>query len=170
MIRDPHCQLQVLPEAATPLSITDRLRLLMLRCLQAAERRLGRHFPPAGMSLSDNQSGGSMPLSTHGHEIAEGDLVEVLSLEEIRVTLDASGRYKGLEFMPGMEVFCGHRLRVKKKVRAIFDERAWRMLSIKNCFLLEGAACEGLGMYDKEGCDRCCYYFWKDGWLRKIKE
>jgi hypothetical protein len=69
--------------------------------------------------------------------------------------------------MPGMEKHCGRGFRVRKRVRAIFDERAWRMLKIKNTFLLDDCVCEGRGMYDKEGCDRCCYYFWKADWLIK---
>jgi hypothetical protein len=165
------CQLQVLPQGGEPLALSDRLRLLALRLLSAAERRLGRsrpHFKPVPNACEEGPESDLAGAASAVTGLAEGDWVEVCSLDEIRKTLDASNRCKGLEFMPGMEQFCGRRLRVRKKVRAIFDERAWKMLRIRNTFLLEGSICDGRGMYNKEGCDRCCFYFWKDSWLKKL--
>ncbi|WP_144400077.1 hypothetical protein [Geobacter pickeringii] len=164
LIRDPNCQLQVLPDAAEALAVTDRLRLLGLRLLRAMERRLGG---PAGLRAAVPASD-VLPPASPGEAIEEGDWVRVRSLAEIRATLGASQRCKGLEFMPGMEQFCDRRMRVRKKVRTMFDERAWRMIRIRDCFLLDDCVCEGRGMFDKEGCDRCCYYFWKDSWLVKM--
>lgn len=166
LIRNPNCQLQVLPDAAEALTVPDRLRLLGLRLIRAAERRLGGSaMLHAAVPASDVLS----PASPRG-AIEEGDWVRVLSLAEIRATLDAARRCKGLEFMPGMEQFCGQRMRVRKKVRAMFDERAWRMIRIRDCYLLDDCVCEGRGMFDKEGCDRCCYYFWKESWLVKADQ
>jgi hypothetical protein len=92
----------------------------------------------------------------------------VLSYEELQATLDAKGRCDGLEFMEGMQKFCGRRLRVRKRVQMMFDERAWRMVRVRRPrYLLDEAICDAIGMYDKEGCDRCCFYFWTDHWFRK---
>jgi len=33
-----------------------------------------------------------------------------------------------------------------------------------------GAICDGIGMYDKEGCDRSCFYFWTDRWSANLDE
>ncbi len=63
------------------------------------------------------------------------------------------------KFMPHMAKYCGRAIRVKKKLRTIFDEKAWKMRQIKNTFLLEDCICDGRGMYTLEGCDRCCFYF-----------
>jgi hypothetical protein len=169
---DPICQLQVIPEASDGLTLKDRLRLSFLRLIRACERRLGYapHLLPP--QQDENQSAVIKTLiEARLHRgFYEGDWVEVKSMAEIKITLDNQLRCKGLEFMPGMSQFCGNRLRIRKTVRAIFDERAWRMLKIKKTYLLEDAICDGRGMYEKEGCDRCCYYFWKENWLKRLPE
>ncbi len=59
-----------------------------------------------------------------------GEIVEVLSYEEIAATLDGNGICDGLQFMEGMKRLCGHQVTVRKKVRMIFDERTRRMVRI----------------------------------------
>jgi hypothetical protein len=99
-----------------------------------------------------------------------GDLVEVLSYEEIRRTLDERGTCDGLDLMEGMKQFCGRRFVVMKKVELLYDEVAHRMLKIKKeRYLLEGVICDGRGATQREGCDRCCFYFWSRPWLRKVQ-
>lgn len=70
--------------------------------------------------------------------------------------------------MDRMAAYRGRPMVVRKRVQSIFDERKWRMVRIRDTCILEGAICEGQGMYEKEGCDRCCYFFWKDQWLRRV--
>ncbi len=170
--RDPGCQLQVLPTGCEPPGIFDRARCLALRLILALERRLGR---PGYTVVRDGRYGNDhaataiSDLEIDEGSIEEGDWVVVRPIREIKETLDASNRCRGLEFMPGMEKNCEKSFRVRKRVRAIFDERAWRMLKIRDTFLLDDCVCEGRGMYDKEGCDRCCYYFWKVDWLKKVR-
>lgn len=167
---DANCQLQVLPDACDPPGISDRLRYLALRVLVALEKRLGRSgyvVQRAGRGAPVEVSAAQLRPETDSGTIAEGDRVVVRSVEEIRSTLDGNGRCRGLSFMPDMERYCGGSFLVRKRVRAIFDERAWRMLKIKNTVLLDDCICEGRGMYGQEGCDRCCYYFWKEDWLKK---
>jgi len=158
------CQLQTLPAAGTHPTRLDRTRLLALRLTTAVQRRLGGGVlpPPIIDGPKGDTAAGSDPAT-----LEVGDWVEVRSMEEIRQTFDEPNTCRGLEFMRGMDAYCGQRLQVKKKVRAIFDERAWRMLKIRDAFLLEGCVCSGQGMYDKEGCDRCCYFFWRQAWLKK---
>ena len=50
-------------------------------------------------------------------DLKPGDLVEVKAAAEIRATLDADGRCRGLYFMPGMWAYCGRRLRVLPRRR-----------------------------------------------------
>lgn len=102
--------------------------------------------------------------------LRSGDLVEVLSFEEIERTLDENGKTGGLKFLRPMEDYCGRRMRVLKPVRRILDEHDHVMRKIARTVVLENGVCHGRGVYGREGCDRCCYFFWKEDWLRKVDE
>jgi len=172
------CQLQSLCEGTTRLGLKEKFRQMILRLLTAAERRIdhyrGRLSPTIPSESPMEWTRAEVVLeraniSTDSDTpLLPGQWVEVLSFEVIAATLDEKGTCDRLEFMEGMRAFCGKRLRVRKQVRMMFDERSWRMLKIKRPrYLLDESICDGKGMYDKEGCDRCCYYFWTDRWLRR---
>ena len=97
----------------------------------------------------------------HG-EIQPGDMVRVRSEDEIRMTLDRSGRTRGCLFTRGMNDHCGKQYRVFKRVDHFFDETKLRMCKCNNLFLLEGAHCS------RTTCDRSCFYFWHVSWLKKL--
>lgn len=166
------CQLQVVYESGKALTPVDYARRLALRLNRAFKRRLIRYFSTMEVVTQGTASiinkTANILSSTPGELFEAGDFVEVLSMEEIRRTLDSNYRCGKLQFMPGMERFAGHQFTVLKNVRTIFDERAWKMVSVKNTVLLKDVICDGRDMYDKEGCDRCCYFFWKINWLRKL--
>lgn len=175
--RPADCQLQVLYNGSEPPIRSDRLRNWALRLLTALERRIGRararlgqpdHLAPASIASAGGLTGKSDTGHPANGKLRPGELVEVLSLPEIETTLDINGNCNGLHFMEGMRPLCGKRLVIKKRVRTIFDERAWRMVKVRDTYLLEGAICDGRGLYDKEGCDRCCFYFFKGDWLRRL--
>jgi hypothetical protein len=109
-----------------------------------------------------------MSAQAEQRPIKEGDRVRVLPMSEIRRTLDATGCCNGLRFLKGMEEYCGQTYVVQRRVRAIFDERAWEMRRIRDTVLLQDVYCKGRYMGDREGCDRCCFFFWKVYWLRKV--
>jgi hypothetical protein len=173
------CQLQVLTKGTSDIGRSDKLRTMAFRLLSAAERRINRmreRLGQPGEKLA-RMSARNQPLADKGTAAAEtggafqpGDIVEVLTLDEIKSTLDDAGNCDGLHFMEGMEIYCGKRFIVRKRVRNMFDERAWRMVRIRNAYILDGVICEGRGLYDKEGCDRCCFFFWKDRWLRRVEK
>lgn len=97
-----------------------------------------------------------------------GDTVEVRSIREIAATLDEHGKYKGLYFMPEMEKFCGHRFKVFKKAEKIKLETNGQLRKLRHPgYFLEGVYCDGI---IQGGCDRSCFHFWRDAWLRKIIE
>jgi hypothetical protein len=99
--------------------------------------------------------------------LEKGDWVEVRSKEEIDATLDNRRRNNGLLFMPPMARFCGKRYRVFKKVEKIVLETTGELRRIKSpTVFLEGAYCDGK---DYEGCDRSCYHFWREVWLKRIE-
>lgn len=169
----PACQLQVVQHACGPLTLLDKVRNMSKRLSSALRRRLQKFSPHNAACQSNvnptNQTGSSAYPDKGSLSLQAGDLVEILSYQEILGTLDGKGRCEGLEFMPGMERYTGQRFTVFKIVRSMFDERAWKMVRIKNTVILKNVICDGHGMYDKEGCDRCCFYFWKERWLRNLK-
>ncbi len=145
--------------------------------MAAAETGAGDADPssaPAGRDVSDAGEGdggdGRPPQQqSRGAKLREGDLVQVKSPEEIRATLDESRKHEGLKFLPPMREHCGKVYRVQKRVRYILDEHDHRMRKVKNVVLLDGVICKGKGIYGREDCDRSCFFFWKDAWLRKLE-
>ena len=95
-----------------------------------------------------------------------GEWVQVKSIEEISQTLDERKRYKGLYFMPEMENFCGKKLKVFKRVEIIKLESTGEVRKLKSpTVFLEGVYCDGK-LHD--WCDRACFHFWKEVWLKRM--
>ena len=160
-------------EVFAKLTLFDRARLFLLqqRCEMQGriEKRLGflRKERTFNQKVADVREDAGPRKSDE--ELKAGDLVEVLPIKEIERTLDSKHRTQGLWFMPGMKRYCGMKTKVMRKVRYIFDERAWGMIRCRNnVYLLENALCTGEGMFEKEGCDRCCFFFWHGTWLQKL--
>ena len=53
-----------------------------------------------------------------------GDWVEVISIEEIRKTLDEKGTLDGLVFMPEMVAYCGRRFQVSRRAEQVCTDGA----------------------------------------------
>lgn len=103
--------------------------------------------------------------------LAPGELVEVKSQQEILSTLrdtpDKPRAHKGLVWMMGQAKYCGKRYRVFKRVETIRIEVIGELRKMKNTVLLEGVMCDGFEFY---GCDRSCFYFWHEAWLRRVND
>ena len=98
--------------------------------------------------------------------LERGDLVRVKSKEEILKTLNRWNQLKGCSFMEEMEAYCDTRQRVLKRVERFLDERDYRIKKCRGIVLLEGVICQGTK--DFGGCDRSCFFFWKQEWLEKV--
>lgn len=97
-----------------------------------------------------------------------GEWVQVYSINEINATLDKKRKYKGLLFMKEMEKFCGGRYRVFKIVETIKLEPTGEIRRLRSpTVFLEGVYCDG---ERHKGCDRACFHFWKEAWLKRISE
>lgn len=95
-----------------------------------------------------------------------GDLVEVLSAEEIFATLDERGELENLPFMPEMLAFCGQRLTVHKVAHKLCDTISRSgMRQMTNAVHLTGARCSGSA---HGGCQTACSLYWKEQWLRRV--
>jgi hypothetical protein len=155
-----------------PLLLT---RLYQLRCnlkehgLLGTYRKLWAKFV-VGTTPADPRLAGQTTPDESAKEVLDlqpGELVEIKSEEEVRRTLDAAGKHRGLGFMPEMWSYCGQRGRVLRRVEKICLEEASRTVrAMKYTVILEGLYCQGNGI----GCDRACFYFWRECWLRRLPE
>ncbi|MBI9063367.1 MAG: hypothetical protein JEZ14_15400 [Marinilabiliaceae bacterium] len=101
-------------------------------------------------------------------DLQVGDWVEVRLLREITSTLDEKGKFKGLYFMPEMEAFCGKKFKIFKKAEKIKLETNGELRKLRNpSYFLEGVHCTGIF---QGGCDRACFHYWREEWLKKIPE
>lgn len=106
----------------------------------------------------------------HGSEVLglrPGELVEVKSIDEILTTLGPDRKYKGLLWMTGMRKYCGKRYRVFKRIENILLETNGDSRKMMNTVILEGVMCDGA---EFGGCDRSCFHFWREAWLKRIEE
>lgn len=126
--------------------------------------------PTVFMLMGKNKSApakGPKKSSTENHlYLNPGDWVQIKTEEEIRSTLDKDNKTKGLRFMPEMAKFCGGKFRVFKRVERITLEATGEMRSIRTpTYFLEGVFCDG---EFSGGCQRSCFLFWKEDWLKPV--
>ncbi len=106
----------------------------------------------------------STPIERLG--LQPGELVEVKTPGEIRLTLDPKGRNRGLLFTPHMLPFCGRQYRVRSRVERMILETTGEMRQLQNTVILEDVTCDGhtsLG-----GCSRHVFHLWREAWLRRV--
>jgi len=101
------------------------------------------------------------------HELRAGDWVEVRSKEEILQTLGSNGRLEGMPFMPEMFSFCGKRFQVFKRAHktcdTVFPVRGRRLHRAVHL----DTRCDGSA---HGGCQAGCLIFWKEAWLKPIRQ
>lgn len=98
-----------------------------------------------------------------------GDCVRVRPLVEIRSQLDSMNRTGGCTFIEPMARYCGREVKILRRVNRFFDEAQRKMLKTNKLVILEDCKCDGSQSVFTEGCDRMCYYFWRDEWLEPLK-
>lgn len=100
-------------------------------------------------------------------KLRAGDWVEVRTKEEILSTLDSSGSFEGLPFMPQMFKYCGKRFKVYKRSHKTCDT----VTNTGGRWLPNGVhldlRCDGEAY---GGCQAACLIFWKEAWLRPVNE
>ncbi len=97
-----------------------------------------------------------------------GSWVRVRSTAEVRATLDARSRLRGLEFVPTQWESCGGVFRIDKQVRRIKDDEG-KMRPVAGTVLLEGVSCAGFKP-EPAGCGRHCPLMFRDEWLEPAHE
>jgi hypothetical protein len=96
-----------------------------------------------------------------------GDWVEVRSKEEILRSLDIKGRLDELPFMPQMFQYCGQRFKVYKRAHKSCDtigDTGGRRLADGVHLALR---CDGKAY---GGCQAACLIFWKEAWLKPVRQ
>jgi CelD/BcsL family acetyltransferase involved in cellulose biosynthesis len=95
-----------------------------------------------------------------------GTWVRVKDEAQIRATLDARGKLRGLAFVPGQWETCGEVHRVAARVRRIRDDHGV-MRPVNGTVRLDGVDCGGHG-HEPAGCGRHCPLFYRDEWLEPV--
>ena len=123
---------------------------------------------PLGLSASRSLQGkANMTSGTETLNLQPGELVEVRSVKEIFATLNKHGKLKGLRFTPEMVKFCGRRFKVYKRLEKIILEATGELRRIRTpTVLLEGVLCDGEA---HGGCERSCFCFWREAWLKRVR-
>ena len=182
-----HCQIQSVNDIAikSPFSLKReqifwkiRLTLRKIKFLRNLKRRFARKNDPKYQALLT--SVGSISATSEkdkkhkkktsqsiSEPLQKGDKVRVLSKKEIARMLDDDYKYKGCFFMEEMWQYCGTEQKVLTRVEYFFDEFTGMMRKAKNTVLLEGLLCSG-DMHWKHKCDRNCFFFWREEWMKKI--
>lgn len=166
--RDPgcrlECQIHSLSELVEPLGKLESARQLKNRVRGFAKRRLC-YVQNTLREVLHSISGKKENPMKRTEELQPGDIVVILPREEIRQTLNQWNRLKGLTFMEEMWEYCDTKQRILKRVNTLLDERDYKMKKCKGLVILDGVLCSGTT--DLGTCDRSCFFFWREEWLKK---
>lgn len=100
-----------------------------------------------------------------------GELVEVRSKQEIMRTLNTKLRNRGLSFDAEFVQYCGKKHRVRSRVNRIINEKTGAMINLaSDCIILDGAICSGNYSSNRMFCPRNAYPYWREIWLKRVKE
>jgi hypothetical protein len=153
------CQLQYLDEMGQKNNwLNDKLQYLV-RKFRWYKKRISQNL------RSVNNTGHIFQLNQC--QIRPGDIVCVLSKEEISHVLDRFRRTRGCTFQVGMYEYCGKEYKVLKKVDYFYDEAKQKMCKCNGIFLLDGSSCTGKTAY-LAPCGRNCFFFWQASWLKRV--
>ncbi len=111
----------------------------------------------------------TLPKDIKELNLQVGEHVVVRSSEEIQRTLDIDGKLQGCAFTKEMWPYCGKEMVVFKRVDSFLNETNNKIQKISNTVLLENAFCSGKRSFG-EVCNRSCFLFWKEAWLKRIQQ
>ena len=155
------------------LPLQSRLRLVLRRSFSPSAKRKIKEELNSLAIIFYKLTGNREALSADIPDLTPikfnpGDKVIIRSKYQVQGTLNAWGELKGCSFLPEMWQYCDTKQTVLKPVKRFVDERDCRVKKVKGVYLLEGIICEGFELYG--GCDRSCFYFWREEWLEKQSE
>jgi len=149
--------------------IIRKLRIpLFIRKLKKYNSRIVNYLT-SSLKISSLEESDKESLFNPSYSFKPGEIIRIRSKDQILKTLDKNNKLEGCVFMTEMWQYCGSQQKVLKNVDFFFDECQFRMRKIRNIVLLEGLHCSGKIPGFKQKCDRFCYFFWKEAWLKKIE-
>jgi hypothetical protein len=174
----PDCQSVRLPAMSEgeikvkPDSLRGRFALVLHRSFSPSRKRklkglANTVFAWVDKARRQERSETDVTVTPTSVNLQPGDLVRVMSKEQIEATLDPWKALKGCGFMKEMWPYCGTTQKVHKLVTRFLDERDYRLKKTKGIVLLEGVYCQGTEKFGP--CDRSCFFFWRQEWLEKIE-
>lgn len=156
-----------------PASLIRHIKLAIRRQLTPSQDRMLHQKVNAAIDrfyniIGENASTDAKGINPQMEYLKAGDMVRVKSKEEIEATLNHLGQSRGCTFMADiMTPYCGTVQRVLKPMERFVDERDLRVKRCKGLILLEGVMCGGTTAFGR--CDRSCFIFWREEWLKKIE-
>lgn len=99
-------------------------------------------------------------------DLRPGEWVEIKPAPEIRRTLDAEGKNRGLSFEPTMVDFAEGRFQVDYPIQRIISEQTGQMIFLTHTVALKGVTCTGLCA---KNCPRNNTLYWREAWLRRVE-
>ncbi len=168
------CQSTQLAAATTPIARWDirpwlrevwRGDLSARECASSVWRALLRRLlrRPDVLPLTGN----AVTPSRGELRLKQGEWITVKSHDDIRGTLDAGGRNRGLVFQPTMNGAAGGTYRVAFPVRRMIVETTGQMIELSNTVALEGVMCQGACVAH---CPRREFLFWRESWLERAEK
>ncbi|RAJ45526.1 hypothetical protein K353_01024 [Kitasatospora sp. SolWspMP-SS2h] len=128
-----------------------------------------RDFPPLGVVRrlriaheQRRQVRVGVPAPGRPSRYREGDWVRIKEAAEIRTTLDAEDRHRGLWFTGSQWSFCGGVHQVERVVRRMVDDH-YRIRRLSGTITLTGATCQGAD--GSQGCGLDCALLFRDEWV-----
>jgi hypothetical protein len=101
--------------------------------------------------------------------LKQGEVVEVLPIEEILPTLNVRGMNRGMRFDQELVKYCGKRFTVDLRVERLISETDGKMLTMKSpCIQLQGVYCRGECTENRMGCPRAINSYWRENWLKRV--
>ena len=172
-----YCQSTQLVTATRPESLTSIE--IIVKCWRdvwsgavTPAKMLSLILVPLGRKIRDRAVGrpllrGSLKRTPVGDlALQAGEMVEIKSTDEMRQTLDANGRNRGLVCDIELKTFSGAIDRVKGRLERMISEPTGEMRTVEATVVLEGNTCMCARVVG--GCPRLEYCYWRELWLRRV--
>jgi hypothetical protein len=168
------CQLPCIPKIATGVAdYPDQSLWLSIKRALAypwntyVKKLLKKLYYRSVPSVKEQARLDAVKAFAHINSLKKDDLVRVRTKDEIVSTLDPFNELKGCAFLDEMHQYCGTEQRVFKAMERFMDERDYKVKKTRGLVLLENNFCTGTPVFGK--CDRSCFLFWREEWLKKIE-
>lgn len=166
------CQATQLHLATRNISMAKKLLKLitetLTRQIELSKAFTSVKYPILRKMIYDKEIKGNQKKTPTGIlNLLSGELVEIKSFDEILDTVDKHGKNRGLSFYHDMKKYCGKQFIVRNRLERMIDETTGEMMEVRNTVILDEVICSY--EYAFMGCPRARFQFWREIWLRRVK-